>query len=37
MGYWTLPWVLVGFGFTLVCELLKIPSLPFAVGDPCQR
>ena len=29
-----LPWVLVGFGvgITLVCELLKIPSLPFAVG-----
>ena len=29
-----LPWVLVGIGagIAIVCELLKIPSLPFAVG-----
>ncbi len=29
-----LPWVLVGIGVAIavVCELLKIPSLPFAVG-----
>lgn len=29
-----LPWVLVGIGvlIALVCELFKIPSLPFAVG-----
>jgi putative OPT family oligopeptide transporter len=29
-----LPWVLVGIGvgITLICEMLKIPSLPFAVG-----
>jgi putative OPT family oligopeptide transporter len=30
----SLPWVLVGIGvgIALVCELLRIPSLPFAVG-----